>query len=225
MNQDKVLLIILDGFGEGKDYEGNAITRARTPNLDKLRATYPLSFLKSHGNAVGLPEGTQGGSEVGHFIMGAGRIVFQSLEEINQSIKNQEFFHKEPFMDACDYIKKTPGAALHLMGMISDAGIHATIEHLYALLQLAKNQGIATTYIHAITDGRDVLERSAETYLTKLQEKIIELGMGPDSSTRATIATIAGRYFSMDRDNNWERTEKAYNLIVIVARNINTNSC
>lgn len=214
MNQEKVLLMILDGFGEGKDYEGNAITRAHTPTLDKLRATYPISFLKSHGNAVGLPEGTQGGSEVGHFIMGAGRIVFQSLEEINQSITNGQFFHKEPLLDACDYVKKTPGAALHLLGMISDAGIHSTITHLFALLKLAKDQGITKTYIHIITDGRDVPERSAETYIAQLQQKILELGMNTGSPVEASIATIAGRYFSMDRDNNWDRTEKAYNLIV-----------
>lgn len=214
MNQEKALLIILDGFGEGKDYEGNAITRANTPTLDKLRTTYPVSFLKSHGHAVGLPEGTQGGSEVGHFTIGAGRIVFQALEEINQSIAHEDFFQKKPLLDACEYVKKSEHAALHLMGMISDAGIHSSIDHLYALLKLAKDQGIVKTYIHAITDGRDVPERCAEKYIEALQKKILELGMGPDSPTEAIIATITGRYFSMDRDNNWDRTEKAYNLIV-----------
>ncbi len=219
----KALLIILDGFGEGKDYEGNAITRAKTPNIDRLRSDYPFSLLKCHGNAVGLPEKTQGGSEVGHFTMGAGRIVYQSLETINHSIKDKTFFEKKPLLDACEYVKKTPKAALqqerplgalHLLGMISDQGVHATIEHLYTLLKLAKDQGITKTYIHAITDGRDVPERSAQTYIKALQEKIAELGMGKGSTTEAVIATICGRYFAMDRDNNWDRTEQAYNLIV-----------
>ncbi len=213
--QDNVLLVILDGFGEGKDYEGNAITRANTPNIHKLRSSYPLSFLKAHGNAVGLPEIAQGNSEVGHFTIGAGRIVFQSLEEINQSIINKTFFTKKPFLDACEQVKKMPGAAaLHLLGMISDEGVHATTHHLFALLELAKEQGIEKTYIHAITDGRDVPERSAEKYIKSIQEKIMKLGMGEGSSTNATIATICGRYYAMDRDNNWDRTEKAYNLIV-----------
>lgn len=210
----KALLVILDGFGEGKDYEGNAITRAKTPNFDRLRSEYPFSLLKSHGNAVGLPENTQGGSEVGHFTMGAGRVVFQSLEMINRSIRDKSFFEKKPLLDACEYVKKTPKAALHLLGMISDQGIHATIEHLYALLELAKSQGITKTYIHAITDGRDVPEQSAEKYIKALQEKIHELDMGAGSATEAVIATICGRYFAMDRDNNWDRTKQAYDLIV-----------
>lgn len=210
----KALLIILDGFGEGKDYEGNAITRAKTPNLDRLRKEYPFSLLKSHGNAVGLPENTQGGSEVGHFTMGAGRVVYQSLEMINRSIQDGTFFQKKPLLDACEYVKKTPKAALHLLGMISDQGVHATIEHLYALLELAKSQKITKTYIHAITDGRDVPERSAEKYISALQDKIQALGMGKGSGTEAILATICGRYFAMDRDNNWDRTQKAYDLIV-----------
>ncbi len=212
--QEKALLVILDGFGEGKDYEGNAITRAHTPNLNRLRATYPVSFLKAHGNAVGLPEISQGNSEVGHFTIGAGRTVFQSLEEINQSIINKTFFQKKPLLDACEQVSKTPSAALHLLGLISDEGVHATTHHLFALLQLAKEQGVKKTYIHAITDGRDVPERSAEKYIRSIQEKIAELGMGQGSPTEACIATMCGRYFAMDRDNSWDRTEKAYNLIV-----------
>lgn len=213
-SKHKALLIILDGFGEGKDYEGNAITRAKTPNFNRLRNEYPFSLLKSHGNAVGLPANTQGGSEVGHFIIGAGRIVFQTLEAINHSIQDGTFFEKKPLLDACEYVKKTPKAALHLLGMISDQGVHATIEHLYALLKLAKDQGIVKTYIHAITDGRDVPERSAGDFIKAIQEKIIELGMGKGSATEAVIATICGRYFAMDRDNNWDRTQQAYDLIV-----------
>lgn len=214
MNQEKVLLVILDGFGEGKDYEGNAITRANTPNLKHLRATYPMSLLKAHGNAVGLPEIAQGNSEVGHFTMGSGRITFQSLEEINRSIANGSLYTKQPLLDAVAYIKKSGKSALHLLGMISDEGVHAHTEHLFALLKFAKDQGVEKTYIHAITDGRDVPERSAEKYITMIQEKITELGMGEGSSTQAKITTIVGRFFAMDRDNNWDRTEKAYDLIV-----------
>ncbi len=213
-SKHKAMLIILDGFGEGKDYEGNAITRAKTPNLDRLRNEYPFSLLKCHGNAVGLPKKTQGGSEVGHFTLGAGRIVYQYLESINHSIQDKTFFEKKPLLDACEHVNKTPKAALHLLGMISDQGVHATIEHLYALLELAKNKGIKKTYIHVITDGRDVPERSAEIYIKALQEKIIELGMGAESQTKAIIATICGRYFAMDRDNNWDRTKQAYELMV-----------
>ncbi len=210
----KALLIILDGFGEGKDYEGNAITRAKTPNFNQLRSEFPFSLLKSHGDAVGLPSNTQGGSEVGHFTIGAGRIVYQTLEAINHAIRDKSFFEKKPLLDACAYVNSESKAALHLLGMISDQGVHATIGHLYALLELAKSQGVTKTYIHAITDGRDVPERSAGDFIKAIQTKIIELGMGKGSATEAVIATICGRYYAMDRDNNWDRTQRAYELIV-----------
>lgn len=215
MNNHKVYLMILDGFGEGKDYPGNAVTHAKMPNLKRLREQYPLTLLKTDGESVGLPEGTQGGSEVGHFTMGAGRIVFQALEEINRSIRNGEFYKKPAFLEACERVKKTEKAALHLLGMISDQGVHSHLDHLFALLKLAKDQGIVKTYIHAITDGRDVPGKSANKYLRMIQDKITELGMGPGSKTEAKIATMIGRYYTMDRDKNWDRTQAAYDLYTL----------
>jgi 2,3-bisphosphoglycerate-independent phosphoglycerate mutase len=215
MNQSrKLILVILDGFGEGKDYEGNAVTHADTKTLDYLRANYPHALLKSDGNAVGLPEGVQGGSEVGHVTIGAGRVVLQALEEINRSIASGDFFKKETLINACRRVINTPKSALHLIGMISDQGVHATIEHLFALLKLAKDQGVGKIYIHAITDGRDVPERSAKKYIQQLQKKIEELEMGKGSSSRAIIASIIGRYYALDRDSNWDRTARAYDVMV-----------
>lgn len=211
MDNKKVILIILDGFGEGKKYEGNAIANAHTPAIDELRKNYPISFLRASGNAVGIPEGTQGGSEVGHFTIGAGRITFQSLEEINQSIKNGNFFEKKPLKDACDQVKKHGKAALHLLGMISDQGIHAHLHHLFALLEMAKREKIEKVFIHAVTDGRDVPEKTAQGFIKQIEQKIQELGM----QHQASIATIIGRYFAMDRDNNWDRTQKAYDLYTL----------
>jgi 2,3-bisphosphoglycerate-independent phosphoglycerate mutase len=216
MTMKKVYLMIIDGFGEGKDYKGNAITRAKMPNLNKLREKYPLCILKCSGEAVGLPEGTVGGSEVGHFTIGAGRIVYQALEEINRSIRNSEFYKKPALLEACERVKKNEKAALHLLGMISDAGVHSHIDHLFALLKLARDQGIKETYIHAITDGRDVPERSAVKYIQMIEEKIAEFGMGPGSKTRASIGTIIGRYYAMDRDKNWDRIKIAYDLYTLM---------
>ncbi|MCL4481009.1 MAG: hypothetical protein M1445_00040 [Bacteroidetes bacterium] len=146
MNKNKVYLMILDGFGEGKAYKGNAVKLAKMPNLNKLRKTYPLSLLKASGEAVGLPAGTQGGSEVGHFTIGAGRIVFQTLEEINRSIRDKSFFSKKPFLKAIETVKKNK-SSLHLLGMISDQGIHSQLSHLFALLELAKKHKIKNVYI------------------------------------------------------------------------------
>jgi 2,3-bisphosphoglycerate-independent phosphoglycerate mutase len=209
---EKVYLMILDGFGEGKDYPGNAVKKARMPNLDRLRSGYPNTLLACSGNAVGLPEGTQGGSEVGHFTMGAGRIVFQSLEDINRSIKDKSFFEKKPLKEAMEKVKKTEKSALHLLGMISDQGVHSQLEHLFALLEMAKANDVGPVYIHAVTDGRDVPERTAAGFIKKIRDKIAELGMDKGFPKTAKIATIIGRYFAMDRDHNWDRTEKAYDL-------------
>ena len=219
MNSEKVYLMILDGFGEGKAYAGNAIKNARMPNLNRLRKEYPLTLLQASGNAVGLPDGTQGGSEVGHFTIGAGRITYQYLEMIDRSIKDGSFFDKLPFLDAIKKVKtavKTgEKAALHLLGMISDQGVHSHLNHLFALLELAKKHDIGQVYIHAITDGRDVPERTAAGFIEQIQKKIHDLGYDHDPRKKATIATIAGRFFTMDRDTNWDRTEKAYNLYAL----------
>lgn len=211
----KVYLMIIDGFGEGKDYPGNAITKAKMPHLDSLRKSYPFTLLKSDGEAVGLPEGTQGGSEVGHFTMGAGRVIFQTLEEINRSIRSGDFCTKPALVEACHKVKSQPETSLHLLGMISDQGVHSHLDHLYALLKLAKDKGIAKTFIHAITDGRDVPEKSATKYIQAIQTKIEELGMNKGSKTEASIATMIGRFYAMDRDTNWDRTQKAYDLYTL----------
>lgn len=222
MPDQKVYIMILDGFGEGKNYPGNAIQLAHMSYLEKLQKNYPHTLLKSSGEAVGLPEGTMGGSEVGHFTIGAGRVVFQSLEEINQSIKNGSFFQKKPLLDVINKMKESPKSALHLLGMISDAGIHSHLDHLFALLKFAKEQGLGPVYIHAITDGRDVPERTAKQFINAILNKIEELKMdqpfeiqGEKFPYQAAIATIVGRYFAMDRDHNWDRTEKAYNLYTL----------
>lgn len=204
---NKVLLIILDGYGEGKKYPGNAITLAKTPTLTELRKRYPWTLLKASGKAVGVPKGTQGGSEIGHFTIGAGRIVFQSLEEINRSIRNKSFFKKPALIKAFKYPR------IHLLGMISDQGVHSHINHLFTLLEFAKKQGRKEIFIHAITDGRDVPERSAINFIKNIQSEIKRLHM----EDTARIATIIGRYYSMDRDSNWNRTKKAYDLLTLGA--------
>lgn len=200
----KVLLIILDGYGEGKDYKGNAVINSKTPFIDGLRKEYPTTKLKCSGNEVGLPKGFQGGSEVGHFTLGAGRIVWQSLEEINRSIKDGSFYKKKPFLHAIERVKKN-NSKLHLLGMISDQGVHSDYHHLFELLKLAKKHKVKNVYIHAITDGRDVPERSGEKFLKKLKKEMKKTGVGK-------IATMIGRYYAMDRDKNWKRTKKAYDL-------------
>lgn len=202
---NNVLLIILDGFGEGKVYPGNAIALAKTPTLTALKKKYPWTLLKAAGSAVGVPEGTQGGSEVGHFTIGAGRVVFQQLEAINRAIEDGSFFEKPALVKACE--KKT----LHLLGMISDQGVHAHIAHLFALLKLAKQKNVPQIFIHAITDGRDVHERSAIGFIQQIQEKIRELKL----EDRAKIATLVGRYFAMDRDENWNRLQPAYDCYTL----------
>ncbi len=205
----RALLIILDGFGEGKDYEGNALTRSKMPVMKQLRAEYPMTFLRACGNVVGVPEGTQGGSEVGHFTMGAGRQVFQTLEEINQSIKSGDFFNLPMFVEGMERVKKNPKATLHIIGMVSDQGVHSDVSHLLALLQMAKQQGIKECVIHAITDGRDVRMKSACHYIEMVEREIIRLGM----EGHYRIATVIGRYYAMDRDSNWDRLQVAYDLL------------
>lgn len=207
--------MIIDGFGEGKNYPGNAIKKAKMPNFKKLQKKYPSTLLKASGFDVGIPKGAMGNSEVGHFTIGAGRIVFQLYEEINQSIRNKSFFKNKVLLDALKKNKKTKLSALHLIGMVSDEGVHSHIKHLFALLEMAKQQKVGQIYIHVITDGRDVAEKSAAKYLKQLQKKIHSLQLDKNLTTKAKVASIIGRYYAMDRDNNWNRTQKAYDLYTL----------
>ncbi len=210
MNSEKVYLMILDGFGEGKASEGNAITKAKMDHFNELKKKYPHTLLNASGEEVGLPAHTQGGSEVGHFTIGMGRIIFQTLEEINKSIENKSFFSLPELEKAKNYLQENPQQKLHLLGMISDQGIHADIHHLFALLEWGVENKIPEIFIHAITDGRDVPEKSAQKFIDQIEEKISQL---QNPITKISIATIIGRFYAMDRDNNWDRTQQAYDLV------------
>jgi 2,3-bisphosphoglycerate-independent phosphoglycerate mutase len=202
----KIILIIMDGWGCAPPGPGNFITQAKTPHFNFLSKCYPCTQNKASGNAVGLPEGTQGNSEVGHLHLGAGRIVLQKFEKINQSIKDGSFFKNKALLKAMDHAKKNK-SKLHLMGLCSDEAIHAHINHLLALLDLAKSEGLKEVYIHFIADGRDVPEKSAQKYIDLIETKARKLGIGK-------IASVVGRYYAMDRDKNWDRTKLAYDLLV-----------
>jgi len=206
MAHQRVILVVRDGWGYSEEKEGNAVYLADTPNDDRYMREYPWTTLKCTGNAVGVPEGTQGGSEPGHLTMGAGRVVWQPLEEINRAIGDESFYEKKEFKDAVKYLRET-GGRLHLGGLLSDQGIHGTTEHLNALLELAKRNGIDEVYIHCFLDGRDVPERSAKGFIRDLNMVIEAKGVGK-------IASIIGRYYAMDRDTNWDRIEVAYELLV-----------
>ncbi|VVB55218.1 2,3-bisphosphoglycerate-independent phosphoglycerate mutase [uncultured archaeon] len=199
-----VLLMILDGFGLSGKKEGNAIAAAKKPNIDRLFSTYPHSTLQASGMSVGLPVGQMGNSEVGHLNIGAGRIVYQDLTRITKSIGVGDFFSNSILIDAIENVK-TKGSSLHLMGLLSDGGVHSHNTHLYALLKLAKKHGIRNVFIHAFLDGRDVPPKSALSYIADAEKRMKELG--------GEFATISGRYFAMDRDKRWERVEKAYDAM------------
>ncbi len=203
----KTLLIILDGYGEGKDYKYNAVTRSKTPFINYLRQEYPTTLLHTDSEHVGLPENTMGGSEVGHFTIGSGRIVYQFLAQINKSIKNGDFFDKKALKEAAEFCRKND-SKFHILGMISDQGVHAHINHLFTLIDFAKKEKLKRVYIHAITDGRDVPERCAKKFIKLVNKKIKEAGIGK-------IATIVGRFYAMDRDTNYDRTQEAYNLYTL----------
>ena len=200
-----VILMILDGFGIAPE-KGNAIKAAKKPNIDKLFASNPLTQIGASGMDVGLPDGQMGNSEVGHTNMGAGRIVYQELTRITKTINEDKLKDNEAIVDAMDKALKN-GTALHLMGLLSDGGVHSHIEHLYGILELAKKKGLKDVYIHAFLDGRDVPPSSAAEYADKLLNKLKEIGIGK-------VATVEGRYYAMDRDNNWDRVEKAYAAMV-----------
>ncbi|MGD0803652.1 MAG: 2,3-bisphosphoglycerate-independent phosphoglycerate mutase [Candidatus Bathyarchaeia archaeon] len=203
----RVILVVRDGWGYSEETFGNAVRQAKVPNDTRYMLEYPWTLLKCTGNAVGLPEGTQGGSEPGHLTMGVGRIVWQPLEEINQAIYNGTFYENPALMSAIDNCRKKE-SALHLMGLLSDQGIHGSTFHLYSLLELAKRHAITEVYIHCFLDGRDVPERSAKGFIEETQRQIKAKGVG-------RIATMVGRYYAMDRDTNWDRTLKAYDLLTL----------
>ena len=198
-------LIIMDGFGLEGPSAGNAVVNAPTPNLDRIFRDFPGCRLSASGLDVGLPEGQMGNSEVGHTNMGAGRVVFQDLPHISRDIESGEFFKNPAYLEAMSNCREW-GSALHLMGLLSDGGVHSHITHLFALLKMAKEQGLEKVYIHCFLDGRDVPPSSGKSYVEQLQAEIQKLGVGQ-------IATVMGRYYAMDRDKRWDRVQKAYDAI------------
>lgn len=199
-----IMLIILDGWGISERVEGNAILQARTPHFDALLAQYPHSILGASGEDVGLPDGRMGNSEVGHLNLGAGRVVYQDFTRISRAIRDESFFKETYFVKAVENVKKN-SSRLHFMGLLSDGGVHSDISHLYALLTFARDNGVDPV-IHPFLDGRDVLPRSALSYIQQLKEKMNQLGVG-------SIGTVMGRYYAMDRDNRWKRTQRAYEAL------------
>ena len=200
-------LIIMDGFGLEGPSAGNAVVNAPTPNLDRIFRDFPGCRLSASGLDVGLPEGQMGNSEVGHTNMGAGRVVFQDLPHISRDIESGEFFKNPAYLDAMSNCREW-GSALHLMGLLSDGGVHSHITHLFALLKMAKEQGLEKVYVHCFLDGRDVPPSSGKSYVEQLQAEIQKLGVGQ-------IATVMGRYYAMDRDKRWDRVQRAYDAIAL----------
>ena len=201
-----IVLTIMDGFGYNPETRGNAIYAAKTPRIDEIMEKWPHTLIGASGMDVGLPDGQMGNSEVGHTNIGAGRVVYQELTRITKSIADGDFFENPAFLAAVENCKQKD-SALHLMGLLSDGGVHSHIEHLYGLVRLAKQQGLERVYIHALLDGRDVPPASAAGYIDRLNAKLSELGCGK-------LATVMGRFYGMDRDNRWERVGKAYAALV-----------
>lgn len=207
MAKKTTVLMILDGFGINEKAEGNAIKLAKTPNLDKITKEYPSVQGNASGLFVGLPDGQMGNSEVGHLNMGAGRIIYQELTRITKSIEDGDFFENTVLKDAMDKCKIN-NSALHLMGLLSDGGVHSHNSHLYGLLKMAKLNGLEKVYVHVFLDGRDTPPTSGKGFIEELQDEMNKIGVGK-------IATLSGRYYAMDRDNRWNRVEQAYNAIVM----------
>ena len=205
MSKKPTVLMILDGYGLNDRVEGNAVKEANTPVMDQLMAECPYVKGLASGMAVGLPEGQMGNSEVGHLNMGAGRIVYQELTRITKEIQDGDFFKNEALLHAVKNAKDN-GTALHLFGLLSDGGVHSHITHLFGLLELAKREGLENVYVHCFLDGRDTPPQSGKGYVQELTDKLAELGVGK-------IATVMGRYYAMDRDNRWDRVERAYNAL------------
>ena len=200
------VLAILDGYGLREEEHGNAVKLANNPVFNMLWEKYPHTQLNASGQEVGLPKGQMGNSEVGHMNIGAGRIVYQPLELINKSIEDKEIYSNEELLKVINHVKNN-NSKLHLMGLISDGGVHSHIDHLMAIIDMAKQNNIERLYIHLFTDGRDVLPQSAYTYIKQVEDKLSEINLGK-------IATIGGRYYGMDRDNNFDRLQKGYDAIV-----------
>ena len=205
MSKKPVVLMVLDGYGLNDRTEGNAIAMANTPVMDKLMKECPFVKGAASGLAVGLPDGQMGNSEVGHMNIGAGRIIYQDLTRITKAIEDGDFFENKALLAAMDNCKKND-SDLHLWGLLSDGGVHSHIEHLYGLLEMAKKQGLTKVYVHAFLDGRDTPPASGKDYVQQLQDKMNEIGVGQ-------IASLSGRYYAMDRDNNWDRVQKAYDSL------------
>ena len=206
MKKNPIVLVILDGFGHSDDQEHNAIAKANTPNWDNLKKEYPNTLINASESHVGLPSGQMGNSEVGHINIGAGRVIHQDIERINLSIKNKSFF-LEPVLNKNFQSLKKNNKVLHIFGLLSDGGVHSHIRHFEAILLLAKQNNLKKVYIHAFLDGRDTPPKSAEKYTSSIEKSCKKYKTGE-------LATLCGRFFAMDRDNRWERTEKAFNLLV-----------
>lgn len=202
MSKKPVVLMVLDGYGLSDKTEGNAIAMANTPVMDKLMKEYPFVKGNASGSYVGLPDGQMGNSEVGHMNIGAGRIIYQDLTRITKSIEDGDFFNNEELLAAMENCKKN-NSDLHLFGLLSSGGVHSHISHVYGLLEMAKKNGVSNVYVHAFLDGRDTPPASGKDFVAQLEEKMSEIGVGK-------VASLAGRYYAMDRDNNWDRVEQAY---------------
>ena len=206
MSKKPTVLMILDGYGLNDECKGNAVCLGKTPVMDSLMKEYPFVKGYASGLDVGLPDGQMGNSEVGHLNMGAGRIVYQDLTKITKAIQDGDFFENKALLSACENVKKND-SALHMFGLVSDGGVHSHIEHIYGVLELAKRQGIEKVYVHCFLDGRDTPPASGKDYVAQLEAKMAEIGVGK-------VASVMGRYYAMDRDNRWDRVEKAYNALV-----------
>lgn len=202
MSKKPVVLMVLDGYGLSDKTEGNAIAMADTPVMDKLMKEYPFVKGNASGSYVGLPDGQMGNSEVGHMNIGAGRIIYQDLTRITKAIADGDFFKNEELLAAMENCKKN-NSDLHLFGLLSSGGVHSHISHVYGLLEMAKKNGVSNVYVHAFLDGRDTPPASGKDFVAQLEEKMAEIGVGK-------VASLAGRYYAMDRDNNWDRVEQAY---------------
>ena len=206
MDKKTTMLMILDGFGVNENSEGNAVKLAKIPNINEIMKQYPNTIIHTSGLDVGLPEGQMGNSEVGHTNIGAGRIVYQELTRITKSIEDGDFFSNQELVSAIENCKKN-NSKLHVLGLLSDGGVHSHIRHLFAILELAKRKDFEEVYVHCFLDGRDTPPASADGYIAELEEKMKEKGVGK-------IATISGRFYAMDRDKRWERVKEAYDALV-----------